>query len=344
MKINYKRLLLGTLAFCLWHQSIKAQTPTSLESRDFRDSATTPGDYFHSFQFHFKKNSVMGLPASGKNYVSLLGLRAWGDNSGGKAHEMAFADDNQVYVRSGMTPTWESWRRLITEDTSGSVGIGTLSPGVKLGIFTQQASDGLKINHNNTGFVRLSANSLTQNSWNPITQNGDGGIVFGSANTTTNFGFVIAPWSNSLSGLRVDKNGNVGIGTADTKGRKLAVNGDAIFTKIIVKQYSAWADYVFEASYDLRPLSEVERFIHQNKHLPDVPSAKEVARDGLDLGENQVVLLKKIEELTLYIIEQEKANEQLTKKLEEQGQSQQQLINQLTLLQRQVQQLCKPVE
>lgn len=104
--------------------------------------------------------------------------------------------------------------------------------------------------------------------------------------------------------------GNIGIGTADTKNYRLAVNGSAIFTKAVVKAYGNWPDFVFEDSYQLPPLSTVEKYIRENKHLPEVPSAAEVAKNGLDLGTNQAVLLKKIEELTLYLIKQEKILEE----------------------------------
>jgi hypothetical protein len=104
----------------------------------------------------------------------------------------------------------------------------------------------------------------------------------------------------------VTTTGNVGIGTADPKGYKLAVNGNAIFTQVKVKQFQNWPDYVFYPNYRLRPLSEVEQHIKQYRHLPDVPSATEVEKNGLDLGDNQATLLKKIEELTLYLIEQNK--------------------------------------
>ncbi len=73
-------------------------------------------------------------------------------------------------------------------------------------------------------------------------------------------------------------NGNVGIGTTDTKGNKLAVNGTAIFTKVTVKPYSSWPDYVFHTSYSLRPLSEVEQYIKQYHHLREVPTAAEVEK------------------------------------------------------------------
>ena len=100
--------------------------------------------------------------------------------------------------------------------------------------------------------------------------------------------------------------GNVGIGTTDTKGYKLGVNGSAIFNKVVVKDYANWADYVFHPSYLLRSLSSLEAYIKEYKHLPNVPSAEEVKKQGLDLAQTQATLLEKIEELTLYLIEQNK--------------------------------------
>jgi hypothetical protein len=110
--------------------------------------------------------------------------------------------------------------------------------------------------------------------------------------------------------------GNVGIGTSSPSER-LSVNGNIRAKKVIVSQ-SGWSDYVFDDNYQLKPLSELAKFIKQNKHLPDIPSAKEVEEKGISVGDNQALLLKKIEEITLYLIELKKENEQ-----------QQQLIDQL---------------
>jgi hypothetical protein len=81
--------------------------------------------------------------------------------------------------------------------------------------------------------------------------------------------------------------------------------------KVAVVNSGAWADYVFAADYNLKPLSEVEAFIKENKHLPNVPSADELVKDGLDLGKMQATQMEKIEELTLYIIEMKKEIEML---------------------------------
>jgi len=105
-------------------------------------------------------------------------------------------------------------------------------------------------------------------------------------------------------------NGNVGIGTdsffdsVDNYTYALSVEGG--IRAHSVKVYTTWADFVFEENYTLPTLEEVENFILNNGHLKDIPSAKEVEASGIELGEMNKLLLQKIEELTLYTIEQEK--------------------------------------
>jgi hypothetical protein len=96
--------------------------------------------------------------------------------------------------------------------------------------------------------------------------------------------------------------GKVGIGTADTRGYRLAVNGKIRAQEIKVEA-SPWPDYVFEKSYRLPGLLETEKHIKEKGHLPGIPSAAEVKANGIDLGEMNAKLLQKIEELTLYLIE-----------------------------------------
>ena len=85
----------------------------------------------------------------------------------------------------------------------------------------------------------------------------------------------------------------------------LTVDGEILAEGITIQNSTSWPDYVFEDDYDLRSLEEVDAFVQENKHLPGVPSAKEV-EDGVSVGEMQRVLLEKVEELTLYMIEQDK--------------------------------------
>ncbi len=114
--------------------------------------------------------------------------------------------------------------------------------------------------------------------------------------------------------LYADVADNIGLGTTDTKGHKLAVSGSMIATKVKVQQ-TPWPDYVFEPGYALPSPAALETYIKAHKHLPGIPSAKEVTENGLDVGSTQAALLEKIEELTLIIIEQHKKIEAQEKRL-----------------------------
>jgi hypothetical protein len=98
---------------------------------------------------------------------------------------------------------------------------------------------------------------------------------------------------------------------------KMAIAGGIITEKVRVATNGTafWADFVFDKNYHLRPLSEVESYIKINKHLPEIPSTDEVAKNGIDLAETQALLLQKVEELTLYVIQQNKKIEGLEKKV-----------------------------
>jgi hypothetical protein len=105
--------------------------------------------------------------------------------------------------------------------------------------------------------------------------------------------------------------GNVGVGVLDTRGYKLAINGSAIAESVTVKLQSNWPDYVFKPDYLNKTLPEIESYISEHKHLPDLPTASEVREKGIDLGEMNVKLLQKIEEMTLLLIEQNKRIQKL---------------------------------
>jgi len=99
-------------------------------------------------------------------------------------------------------------------------------------------------------------------------------------------------------------NGNLGIGT-NKPGEKLSVNGKIRAHEIKVETTN-WPDYVFKPEYQLTSLSETEQFIKKNGHLPEIPKASEIEANGLSLGEMNKLMMKKIEELTLHLIEEDK--------------------------------------
>jgi len=113
--------------------------------------------------------------------------------------------------------------------------------------------------------------------------------------------------------------GNILVGTAtpDAGGAKLAVNGTIHAEEVLVDLGVAGPDYVFESNYNLPSLDSIETYIKANKHLPEVPSAKEMEANGISLSEMNMILLKKVEELTLHLIEQNKKLKTVQDELEQ---------------------------
>ena len=123
------------------------------------------------------------------------------------------------------------------------------------------------------------------------------------------------------SALYINNAQQVGIGTTNPGTCKLAVEGTIGARAVKVTLQSPWPDYVFAKTYVLPSLESVAKYIQTNNHLPGIPAADSLAAKGLDLGDNQALLLKKIEELTLYIIEQDKKLQQQTLVLQKQQES-----------------------
>jgi len=140
-------------------------------------------------------------------------------------------------------------------------------------------------------------------------------VIAGGESYLPEHKFVVRGSSKIEGNILTDS--NVGIGTASfTDGSdnyRLSVNGNVRAHRVRV--YTDWADYVFDDDYKLLPLEELKSFIDKNKHLPNIPSANEVEQQGIELGEMNKMLLEKIEELTLYMINLNKEIETLKKQL-----------------------------
>lgn len=121
----------------------------------------------------------------------------------------------------------------------------------------------------------------------------------------------------SLEGSRVTLTGKVGVNTTNTvNGYALAVDGGIITDEVLILNVEDWPDYVFGKDHQLMSLNDLKAFIEQNSHLPEIPSAAEVEENGVNVVEMQKMLLKKIEELTLYTVEQQQLIEALQEKIE----------------------------
>lgn len=196
--------------------------------------------------------------------------------------------------------------------SSGNTLIGTSTDnGNKLQVNGHIWSTGLTIPNGAVAGMVLTSDGSGNATWQPA--GGGGGnywpvllpaTVRQIGNTTNESLQVI---TNNTNRIHIAAGGNVGIGTTNVADAnyKLFVEGSIRTRKVRIDQV-AWPDYVFHPTYVLRPLREVERYIRDHNHLPEIPSAAQVAKEGIDVGNNQALLLKKIEELTLYIIQLEK--------------------------------------
>lgn len=130
-------------------------------------------------------------------------------------------------------------------------------------------------------------------------------------------GSTISSSTYSLGALNYFS-GNVGIGTLTPNTYKLAVEGTLGARRIKVTSQPNWADFVFHPDYKLPALTDVEQFIQQNGHLPEIPTAAEVNENGVDVGEMNKLLLQKVEEMTLYLIQQQKEINELKRLIKKQ--------------------------
>ncbi|WP_448105180.1 hypothetical protein [Pedobacter panaciterrae] len=173
-----------------------------------------------------------------------------------------------------------------------------------LGVTTSPLTVHIKIrsiNQTNTWTaINVTGNDLTVNKFLPMTN--DWSLYVGDPYLTTGANIAI----------KAIQNGNVGIGTT-TPNAKLAVNG-RIRAQEIKVEIADWPDYVFAEDYQLPSLQQTEKHIKEKGHLPGIPSAEEVKANGVDLGEMNAKLLKKMEEMTLIMI-------QLNKKVEQQAET-----------------------
>jgi hypothetical protein len=218
-------------------------------------------------------------------------------------------DNNEILARNADNSSllylqYWSGNLSLCYDNAGQVGIGTISPDAKVHI-TDGSDVGLAgggelvLGATNTANLAMDGNEIqarNNNAESPLFLQLSGGDVLMVANETGQVGIGVSSAANMPSDDYL-----------------LAVDGKIISEEVRVEVSGAWPDYVFQRDYELMSLAKLEATIQSLGHLPDMPSAAQVASEGIELGEMQRRMLEKIEELTLYVIALEKEIELLKK-------------------------------
>ncbi len=260
----------------------------------------------------YSSNGNLNLEAASNNYVQ---IQPRSSSYGLILREYNSSDYGNIEVTSeglGLGYNTSGYKMLI--NTSGNIGVGC-NPG----------STTFKIyGSTNPSFELASSVSRLQigaatSGWSYAHGSKAGDIVFRPLGGVDNHHGMIFYLPND------NNDGNSYIAFGDdannlwmkiNNNRTVRVNGTVIATKMMVKT-DVWSDYVFDSDYKLKSLDEIETFIKDKKHLPDVPSANQVIEQGIDVAQMNAILLKKIEELTLLMIKQNKTIQSLQSKVNE---------------------------
>lgn len=272
----------------------------------------------------------------------LKAISIWGPNSpensnSAQAISWDFSSAGSAALRCYRGGSWDTYMQFLTNSNSaagnnpqvrmhisgeGNVGIGTTDPSKKLDIYSSSAT-ALKIS---TGDPSTYATEIHLGGSTDFTKSAiisapnaagwyrqDLFFCLANGNNTSSVG--ISDAAMVIKSYNSGKFGNVGIGTINPD-EKLTVKGKIHAEEVRIDLSVPAPDYVFSNDYKLKSLQEVEDYIKQNSHLPEIPSAKEIEKNGLMLAEMNMNLLKKIEELTLYSIDQNKKIESQAKEIE----------------------------
>lgn len=221
--------------------------------------------------------------------------------------------DSKAFI-GGHNTALNAWSDIHLQAYGGNLAVGTNTATQKVEI-----KGNILLNHENSalgmdaqpnarlGFIKKLGN------YPMIASDVSSPIIFAQTNHSGIFTNISS--ATLTERMRINVNGYVGIGTASPD-QRLTVKGKIHSEEVIVDLSVPGPDYVFEPDYVLTSLAELSEYVTRHKHLPDVPTASEMLREGVKVGEMEMLLLKKIEELTLYLIEKDQQIKALEKKID----------------------------
>ena len=284
--------------------STHAQTAMSLGVNDTRNISEPPRDYGErEVKADLKFLTTSGI-STAYGFTTNLTISPGFNGTAGYISQLSF-NNNGVFYRNGdyFSSSWNGWNKILMSDLSGNVNLENLK-------VNGSSEFGNELDNTYSTFIIQGPNSPTGEAGKrDIIFNfkyaGQSGIRAFRGDEWGTFLQLMTSQPGDVTGtarvrMHIDQYGKIGIGTVNPS-NELDVNGTIRAKEI--KVVSDWADFVFKKGYNLPTLKEVKRHIDENGTLPGVPSEKEVKANGVNLAETDVLLLQKIEELTLYIID-----------------------------------------
>ena len=301
-----KKIIYSLVVFAipLLSMSTHAQTAMSLGVNDTRNISEPPRDYGErevKADLKFLTNSGI---STAYGFTTNLTISPGFNGTAGYISQLSF-NNNGVFYRNGdyFSSSWNGWNKILMSDLSGNVNLENLK-------VNGSSEFGNELDNTYSTFIIQGPNSPTGEAGKrDIIFNfkyaGQSGIRAFRGDEWGTFLQLMTSQPGDVTGtarvrMHIDQYGKIGIGTVNPS-NELDVNGTIRAKEI--KVVSDWADFVFKKGYNLPTLKEVKRHIDENGTLPGVPSEKEVKANGVNLAETDVLLLQKIEELTLYIID-----------------------------------------